>query len=64
MKRMTFERIVEPTVVYGAVKWGTFAVLEGYAVVFAVELTGLNLSSGYFRRVVDVMDRQDSVLAR
>ena len=30
---------------------------------FAVEFNGPNLGSGYFRRVVDVIYRQDSVLA-
>ena len=40
---------------------GTFAVLEGCAIVFAVELNGLNLGSGYFKRAVDMMCRLDSV---
>ena len=42
---------------------GTFAVLEGCAIVFAVELNGLNLGSGYFRKNLNIIYSRDYILA-
>ena len=42
---------------------GIFAVLEGCAIAFGVELNGVSQGSGYLRKNCKVMSRQNSVLA-